>query len=48
LQELHAQIAERNKEVDARFDKILSVTENLLAIVRPHQDRLDTLEGGKQ
>jgi hypothetical protein len=38
LQELHAQIAERNKETDTRFDKILSATENLLAIVRS-QDR---------
>jgi predicted secreted Zn-dependent protease len=47
LQELHAQIAERNKETDTRFDKILSATENLLAIVRSHQDRLDKLEGDK-
>ena len=53
LQELHAQMAQQNselashkKEVDERFNKILSATENLLAIVRHHQDRLDKLDPG--
>jgi hypothetical protein len=48
LQELHTQIAERDKKVDARFDKLLAAAESLLAIARRHEDRLDKLEGGKQ
>ena len=48
LQELHTQIAERNKEVDARFDKILTATEDQLTIVRSHQNRLDKLDPGEQ
>jgi hypothetical protein len=49
LQELHTQIAERDKKVDARFDKLLTAAESLLAIARRHEDRLDKLDpGGKQ
>jgi len=55
LQELHAQMAQQNselsrqkRETDERFDKVLSATENLLAIVRSHQDRLDKRDTGEQ
>jgi len=44
LQELHAQIAERDKKVDARFDRLLTATETLLAVVQSHEKRLDKLD----
>ena len=47
MDQQNCEAQKRNKEVDARFDKILTATENLLTIVQSRQDRLDKRDGGK-
>ncbi len=44
----NSELVSHKKEVDDRFHNLLSATENLLAIVRRHQDRLDKLDPGDQ
>jgi hypothetical protein len=44
----NSEISRQKRETDERFDKVLSGTENLLAIVRSHQDRLDKRDAGEQ